>query len=165
MINAIHQNVNNSSPSFEGAKLNFERGFAKQFKEYVDNSGNLNLIEPDLIGRNGKLNVKKVMNILKEEFKDSAILDGQYSIDSFNSKKSASAVLRHYADDGSEIVEEQFKFNPTQLLTKRITNFLKDMIEYPRFNNFKNEANKSDQKAFKKIKNEIEKRQSIDFLV
>lgn len=134
MLSAITPNFNKSTPSFEGANLKVENDVAAEISKYVEESIGKSLVNKEYILSNGKFNEKKLIRQLVEIFKDEPHLQGKYIVDSFKSVKGkAVARMKHLAEDGSEIKEDRFLFNPTLLITNnksRFTEFLNDMLYY-----------------------------------
>jgi hypothetical protein len=126
MITPIQMQLanNKKAPSFEAAKVKFERGFLGEFKEIATD----HLINRGVMGyfkdENGQFNIAKLSKQIHAAFADEPGMDGTYVMCNLkrnwqSPNKSLVATIKHFGEDGKEIPEDEIKFNPSYLMQDR----------------------------------------------
>lgn len=132
MINRVQQSTNNNyknNISFEAAKFKFAPKQAQKFQEYMqENAVNvLPQIAPEKAGlipqfltKKGEFNIDKLKKQLRLIFKEEGD-NGTYVWSGLRKSKDGvvKVKLTHIGEDGKEIVNDRFNFNPTHLFHKR----------------------------------------------
>lgn len=131
MITIVQQSTNNNfknNVSFEAAEFRFARGQAQKFQTYVqENAVNkLSQIKPEKAGlipqfltQKGEFNIEKFKKQLRLIFREEGD-NGTYIFTGLRRTKEGGikAKLIHQGEDGKEIKQDEFLFNPTHLLKK-----------------------------------------------